>query len=101
MTPQETIAFGVRRANRELKTDTVLSLLKTQLPRQYDTAEIVGQWLWLDFPKDRRPITYILWTLGFHWNQRRYVWQHPCGAFCNFDRSDRDPRERYGSRFVV
>src|ERR1019366_1127217 len=46
----KTSAFAAHRANRELPTQTVLDLLKTQLPTQYELVEIVGRWVWLDFP---------------------------------------------------
>ena len=38
-------------ANRELPTQKVLALLKRELPSQYELAEIVGKWVWLDFPQ--------------------------------------------------
>jgi hypothetical protein len=91
-----------RRTNRELRTDTVLSELKAQLPEQYELAEIVGRWIWLEFPKDKhRAAANTLWRLGFHWNQRRCVWQHPCGAFAPYTPHPGDPREKYGSHFVA
>ena len=91
-----------RRANRELRTDAVLNSLKSQLPQQYEMAEIVGRWIWLEFPKDKhRAATNTLWRLGFHWNQRRCVWQHPCGAFAPYASHPGDPREKYGSQFVT
>ena len=87
-----------RRNNRELRTDTVLSQLKDQVPKQYELAEIVGRWIWLEFPKNKhRAATNTLWRLGFHWNNRRQSWQHPCGTIP--ERADYDPRERYGSFF--
>jgi hypothetical protein len=91
-----------RRANRELRTDTVLSQLKDQLPKQYELAEIIGRWIWLEFPKNKhRAAANTLWRLGFHWNQRRSVWQHPCGAFAPYTPHPGDPREKYGSYFPV
>jgi hypothetical protein len=36
--------------NRELPTQKVLELLKLELPSQYELAEIVGKWIWIDFP---------------------------------------------------
>jgi hypothetical protein len=89
-------------ANRELPTQKVLDLLKTQLPRQYELAEIVGKWIWLDFPKaSHRAAANTLWHLGFHWNQRRCVWQHPCGAFAPYTPHHADPRAKYGSTFAA
>ena len=88
--------------NRELPTQTVLELLKAQLPRQYELAEIVGKWVWLEFPKaSHRAVTNTLARLGFHWNQRRCVWQHPCGACAPFASHPKDPRAKYGSYFAA
>jgi hypothetical protein len=68
--------------NRRLSTDAVLIYLRTRLPRQYEVAEVVGKWVWLDVSPARKPfLAGVLWALGFHWNQRRGVWQHPCGSF--------------------
>jgi hypothetical protein len=69
-------------ANRRLSTDKVLNYLRTRLPQQYGLAEVVGKWVWLDVSPARKPgLASLLWALGFHWNQRRGVWQHPCGKF--------------------
>jgi len=88
--------------NRELTTQTVLELLKAQLPRQYELAEIVGKWVWLEFPKaSHRAATTTLARLGFHWNSRRCVWQHPCGACAPFASHPKDPRAKYGSYFAA
>ena len=88
--------------NRELPTQTVLELLKAQLPRQYELAEIVGKWVWLEFPKaSHRAATNTLARLGFHWNSRRGVWQHPCGACAPFASHPKDPRTKYGSYFAA
>jgi len=88
--------------NRELPTQTVLELLKAQLPRQYELAEIVGKWVWLEFPKaSHRAATTTLARLGFHWNSRRCVWQHPCGACAPFASHPKDPRAKYGSYFAA
>jgi len=95
----KTRAFAAHRANRELSTKTVLDLLKAQLPSQYELAEIVGRWIWLDFPaRSHRAAANTLWRLGFHWNQRRCLWQHPCGACAPYSTHSGDPRDKYGSR---
>ena len=95
----KTRAFAAHRANRELPTQTVLDLLKAQLPTQYELVEIVGRWVWLDFPAHtHRAAANVLWRLGFHWNQRRCVWQHPCGACAPYNVHSGDPRSKYGSR---
>jgi len=89
-------------ANRELPTNTVLNFLKAQLPQQYELAEIVGKWIWLEFsPASHRAAANTLWRLGFHWNQRRCVWQHPCGAFAPYAPHHADPRKKYGSYFAA
>jgi len=88
--------------NRELPTQKVLEFLRMQLPQQYELAEIVGKWIWLEFPKaSNRAAANTLHRLGFHWNQRRCVWQHPCGACAPFASHPQDPRSKYGSYFVA
>jgi hypothetical protein len=86
--------------NRRLSTETVLNYLRTRLPRQYEVAEVVGKWVWLDVSPARKPgLASLLWALGFHWNQRRCVWQHPCGSFNPFGIHPADPRAKYRSYF--
>ena len=88
--------------NRELPTQKVLEFLRAQLPQQYELAEIVGKWIWLEFPKaSNRAAANTLHRLGFHWNQRRCVWQHPCGACAPFASHPQDPRSKYGSYFAA
>ena len=88
--------------NRELPTQKVLEFLRAQLPEQYELAEIVGKWIWLDLPKaSHRAAANTLCRLGFHWNQRRCVWQHPCGAFAPYSSHPGEPRAKYGSRFAA
>ncbi len=81
-----------------LETDQVLSLLRREAPRFFELAEVVGKWVWIQFD-DRQPsdVTSLLSELGFHWNNRRQSWQHPCGRFTKG--ANDDPRSRYGSRF--
>jgi hypothetical protein len=87
-------------ANRGLSTESVLNYLRTRLPRQYEVAEVVGKWVWLDVSPARKPgLASLLWALGFHWNQRRGVWQHPCGSFNPFGIHPADPRAKYRSFF--
>lgn len=94
--------FFKHNANRELPTQTVLALLKRELPHQYELAEIVGKWVWLDFPQaTHRAAANTLYRLGFHWNQRRCVWQHPCGAFAAYAPHPGEPRAKYGSQFAA
>ncbi len=89
-------SFAQHCANRGLSTETVLNYLRTQLPQQYDLAEVVGKWVWLDVSPARKPgLAKVLWASGFHWNQRRGVWQHPCGKFEPFGTHPTDPRSKY------
>jgi hypothetical protein len=87
-------------ANRGLSTEAVLNLLRASLPQQYKLAEVVGKWIWLDASPARKPmLAKVLWSLGFHWNQRRGVWQHPCGKFNPVGSHPADPRAKYHSYF--
>jgi hypothetical protein len=84
-----------RQANRQLPTEQVLDLLQRRLVRAYELAEVVGKWVWVAFsePQDQQT-TAELSQLGFHWNSRRKVWQHPCGVFKG---EPTDPRTKYQS----
>jgi len=98
----KTRAFAAHNANRELPAQSVLALLKAQLPKQYELAEIVGHWVWLEFPaRSHRAAANTLWRLGFHWNQRRCLWQHPCGACAPYSVHTGDPRSKGGSRLAT
>jgi hypothetical protein len=93
-------AFVKHCTNRGLSTEAVLNCLRTLLPHQYELAEVVGKWVWLDVSPTRKPgLANLLWPLGFHWNQRRAVWQHPCGLFDPFGSHPTDPRAKYRSYF--
>jgi len=86
--------------NRKLSTEAVLNYLRTRLPSQYELAEVVGKWVWLDVSPSRKPnLAALLWVLGFHWNQRRGVWQHPCGSFDPLGSHPTDPRTKYRCYF--
>jgi hypothetical protein len=86
--------------NRKLATEAVLNYLRTRLPRQYELAEVVGKWVWLEVSPARKPgLAALLWALGFHWNRRRGVWQHPCGSFDPLGVHPTDPRTKYRSYF--
>ncbi len=82
--------------NRSLPTERLLELLRKETPHFWEVAEVVGKWVWIQF-EDKQPpqITVVLSQLGFHWNNRRQVWQHPCGQVT--DSASYDPRRRYGS----
>ena len=92
--------FAKHCVNRGLSTEAVLNYLRNRLPHQYELAEVVGQWVWLDVSPARQPhLASLLWALGFHWNQRRGVWQHPCGRFNPFGAHPADPHAKYRSYF--
>jgi hypothetical protein len=81
------------RENRQLSTQEVISRLPENV-KPY--ASIVGAWVWLDFPRKPKPETLDkIKPLGFTWNKKRKVWQHPCGEFRSFNPKD-DPRQKYG-----
>jgi len=84
--------------NRKLPTETILDYLRAKLPKQYELAEVVGKWIWLDSPA-KGGIAATLWLTGFHWNKRRGVWQHPCGEFGSTGSHPSDPRAKYRSYY--
>jgi hypothetical protein len=62
---------------------------------------VVGKWVWVQFDgKQPATVTNVLSELGFHWNNTRQAWQHPCGTIAD-ERADYDPRKRYGSYFAA
>ena len=93
------IDFALRRANRKLNTESVVGLLREKAPNFFAVAEVVGKWVWIQFA-DKQPVevTSTLSELGFHWNNTRQTWQHPCGTIAE-ERATYDPRKRYGSYF--
>ena len=91
-------AFERHCTNRNLSTNTILNYLRKRLPKQYELAEVVGRWIWLESPA-KGGIAAILWLVGFHWNQRRGVWQHPCGVFEPMGNHPQDPRSKYRRYF--
>ena len=87
------VDFAKRAENRQLPTEKVLELLKRWLPVAFERAEVVGKWIWVAFTeKQPQSLTAELSQLGFHWNNRRQVWQHPCGVFKG---EPVDPRSKY------
>jgi hypothetical protein len=95
------IDFDQRNQNRTLPTPKVLDLLISKLPDVYGIAEIVGKWVWVQFSEaPAAEIRRSLAELGFHWNNARQSWQHPCGTFRDL-RAPYDPRKRYGSYFAA
>jgi hypothetical protein len=92
------IDFSRRHRNRALRTESLLHLIRREAPEFWELAEVVGRWVWIRFDcKQPRQITAALAELGFHWNNRRQVWQHPCGTLT--PSSNRDPRRKYRSYF--
>ena len=95
------IDWAKRNANRVLNTDALLALLRTETPSLFDVAEIVGKWVWVQFSDiPAADIRRQLAELGFHWNNARQSWQHPCGAFRD-QSAPFDPRRKYGSYFAA
>ncbi len=98
---QRQIDFRRRAANRSLETWKLLALLESETPKFFELAEVVGKWVWIQFT-DKQPVavTRILAELGFHWNQARQSWQHPCGLYRE-QASRIDPRRKYGCYFAA
>jgi hypothetical protein len=97
--PLPKIDLGLRRANRALNTEKLLALLHSETPRFFEVAEVVGKWVWIRFAeKQPSNVTMVLAELGFHWNNTRQTWQHPCGTAL-IEAATYDPRKRYGSYF--
>ena len=95
------IDLALRRANRNLETEKLLALLRSNAPRFFELAEVVGKWVWITFTeKQPSEVTRVLAELGFHWNYSRQLWQHPCGTIVE-ERASYDPRKRYGSYFAA
>jgi hypothetical protein len=95
------IDLALRRANRALETGKLLALLRSKTPNLFELAEVVGKWVWIQFDgKQPVTVTAVLSELGFHWNNTRQTWQHPCGTI-PFERAPYDPRKRYGSYFAA
>ncbi len=95
------VNYQQREENRALSTEKVLDLLRRWMPAQYNLAEVVGRWVWITFTEQpAETIRGQLSQFGFHWNNARKCWQHPCGQF-QTEGSDRDPREKYGTHFAA
>ena len=92
------VNYEERDRNRQLPVQRVLEILRRWMPRQYELAEVVGKWIWITFPD--QPLERVraeLSQLGFHWNNTRKCWQHPCGE--TLPRGQQEPREKYTSFF--
>jgi hypothetical protein len=100
-TKRTKINLALRRKNRQLETEKLLALLRSKTPTLFELAEVVGKWVWIQFSDKQPPtLTRILAELGFHWNNTRQTWQHPCGTIPD-ERANYDPRRRYGSYFAA
>ncbi len=96
------IDLARRRVNRSLDTHSLLELLRTERPRFFEIAEVVGKWVWLQFNRPQpAKVNRLLIELGFHWNDARQTWQHPCGMFAPSGSHPSDPRVKYGSYFAA
>ena len=92
------VNFEERDRNRQLPVEKVLDTLRQWMPRAYELAEVVGKWIWITFPE--QPVEKLradLSQLGFHWNNTRKCWQHPCGE--TLPRGQQNPREKYATYF--
>jgi hypothetical protein len=95
------ISFARRRVNRSLDTLRLMNLLRSRAPQFFGMAEVVGKWVWIQFTaKQPQEITSQLCELGFHWNNARQVWQHPCGSY-RHEAAAFDPRKVFGSYFAA
>ena len=92
------VNFEERERNRQLPLEKVLEVLKCSMPRQYELAEVVGKWIWITFSEPpTETVRAELSQLGFHWNNNRKCWQHPCGQ--TLPRGQQDPHAKYESYF--
>ena len=88
------VNFAERDFNRSLPVEKVLEKLKRWMPAQFALAEVVGKWVWITFPEPpAERVRAELSQLGFHWNNTRKCWQHPCGA--TLPRGTQEPRTKY------
>jgi hypothetical protein len=91
------VDFEKRAQNRALNTDTVLNLLAGALPDFVSKAFTVGGWVWIAFDTAPAPeVRQQLSQIGFHWNSKRQLWQHPCGKFTYGSKAD--PRDTYTTK---
>lgn len=94
------VNLKLRDERRLLPPDAVIALLREHAPELYNLAEIVGEWVWITFETEpAEKVRTQLSQFGFHWNNARKCWQHPCGKIT--ERGAVDPRQKYGSRFAA
>jgi hypothetical protein len=71
---------ALHQQHRSLELARVLAMVRQHVGRQWWSTEVVGSWVWVhQSPGLRQVERSALFELGFHWNPRRQVWQHPCG----------------------
>lgn len=84
-----------RRINRDRSTSDVLTALRADCPTAWESAFIVGRWVWIEFAgKPTADVRRLLYLQGFSWNRERRAWQHS-GGF-PIGHSPGDPRAKYG-----
>ncbi len=75
--------------NRILSNKQLFNLMRHESPAFLSVAKVVGKWVRIRFDRKQPPfITAALSQLGFHWNRRRQIWQHPCGCFSTLANND-------------
>ena len=78
------VNYNQRLENRKLTTKRVMESLRRWMPKQHRIATVVGNWVWISFNEAPVPqVRQELSQLGFHWNRKRQLWQHPCGNVGN------------------
>ena len=88
------VNFAERDFNRTLSVEKALEKLQRWMPAQFALAEVVGKWVWITFPEPpAERVRAELSQLGFHWNNTRKCWQHPCGA--TLPHGTQEPRSKY------
>ena len=92
------VNFAEREFNRTLSVEKVLEKLQRWMPEQFKLAEVVGKWIWISFPESpAERVRADLSQMGFHWNNTRKCWQHPCGQ--TLPRGTQEPRDKYEAWF--
>ena len=82
------IDFERRRANRRLSKDRLLALLRSEAPRFFELAEVVGKWVWIQFAeKQPREVTAHFGRAWLSLERRPPVVaasvRHDSGQICN------------------
>ena len=73
---------SLHQQHRSMEQGRVLAFVKRRIQRQWGLTKVVGSWVWVIATDTLTELERsMLFELGFHWNGRRRVWQHPCGVF--------------------